>query len=69
MDLKELKTKTISELHNILSDLREKLRDSRFKDSSKQLKNIRAIRVIKRDIARVLTLINKDKKIKNNINK
>jgi ribosomal protein L29 len=61
MDLKELKTKTIAELHNILSDLREKLRDSRFKDSSKQLKNIRSIRVIKKDIARVLTLINKDK--------
>ncbi|HOZ53375.1 MAG TPA: 50S ribosomal protein L29 [bacterium] len=61
MDLKELKTKTIAELHNILSDLREKLRDFRFKDSSKQLKNIRGIRVIKKDIARVLTLINKDK--------
>lgn len=61
MDLKELKTKTIAELHNILSDLREKLRDFRFKDSSKQLKDIREIRVIKKNIARVLTLINKDK--------
>ncbi len=61
MDLKELKTKTIAELHNILSDFREKLRDFRFKDSSKQLKNIRGIRVLKKDIARVLTLINKDK--------
>lgn len=61
MDLKELKTKTIAELHNILSDFREKLRDFRFKDSSKQLKNIRGIRALKKDIARVLTLINKDK--------
>lgn len=61
MDLKELKTKKISELHNILSDLREKLREFRFKDSSKQLKNVREIRVIKKSIAKVLTLINKDK--------
>ena len=59
MELKELKTKTIPELHNILSDLRDKLRDLRFKDSNKQLKNIREIRKIKKDIARVLTTLNK----------
>ncbi|HPT08516.1 MAG TPA: 50S ribosomal protein L29 [bacterium] len=64
MDLKELKTKKVSELHDILADLRDKLRDHRFKDSSKQLKDIREIRVIKKNIAQVLTLINKDKEIK-----
>jgi ribosomal protein L29 len=64
MDLKELKTKKISELHDILSDLRDKLRDYRFKDSSKQLKDVREIRVIKKTIAQVLTLINKDKETK-----
>lgn len=60
MELKELKTKTITELHNLLADLRDKLRESRFKDSNKQLKNIRGIRLIKKEIAQVLTLINKD---------
>ncbi len=61
MDLKELKTKKEADLHNILSDLRDKLRVLRFKDSNKQLKNIREIRVIKKDIARVLSLINNKK--------
>lgn len=64
MDFKELKTKTISELQDILSDLRDKLRDFRFKDSSKQLKNIREIRKAKKNIAQVLTLINKNKENK-----
>jgi ribosomal protein L29 len=64
MDFKELKTKTIAELQNILSDLRDKLRDFRFKDSSKQLKNIREIRKTKKNIAQVLTLINKNKENK-----
>jgi len=61
MDFKELKTKKVSELHDTLADSRDKLRELRFKDSNKQLKNIREIRVIKKGIARVLTLINKNK--------
>lgn len=61
MEFKELKTKKISELHNILADLRDKSRELRFKDSNKQLKNVRGIREIKKEIAQVLTLINKDK--------
>ncbi len=61
MDLKELKTKSIPELHNILADLRDKLREFRFKDSNKQLKDVRSIRNLKKEIAQVLTLINKDK--------
>ena len=59
MELKELKKKSKSELHHILSEEREKLRESRFKDANKQLKNIREIREIKHLIARVLTLLNK----------
>lgn len=47
MDFKELKTKSISELHSILAEWRDKLRELRFKDSNKQLKNIREIRAIK----------------------
>lgn len=63
MDLKELKNKTEKELQKLLSESREKLRDLRFKDGNKQLKNVREIRQVKATIAQILTLINK-----NNIN-
>lgn len=62
MDLKELKSKTEKELRELLNQSRDKLRDLRFKDANKQLKDVREIRVIKRTIARVLTLINRQKK-------
>jgi ribosomal protein L29 len=57
MEFKELKTKTEKELKQILNESREKLRDLRFKDANKQLKNVREIRVIKKTIAKILTLI------------
>jgi ribosomal protein L29 len=61
MELKELKKKTESELHKILSESRDKLRDLRFKDANKQLKNVREIRKVKEVIAHVLTLLNSNK--------
>ncbi len=57
MEFKELKNKTEKELKQILSESRDKLRDLRFKDANKQLKNVREIRVIKKSIARILTLL------------
>ena len=41
MDFKELKSKTEHELHSFLATSREKLRELRFKDSNRQLKNVR----------------------------
>jgi len=61
MDIKELKSKTEHELHSFLATSREKLRELRFKDSNRQLKNVREIRVVKQAIARVLTLLKKKK--------
>ena len=61
MEFKELKIKEKKELQQLLIVNREKLRDLRFKDSNKQLKNIREIRVIRNLIARILTLLNKQK--------
>ncbi len=58
MELKELKKKSEKELHKILAESRDKLRDLRFKDANKQLKNVREIRKIRGTIARVLTLLN-----------
>lgn len=58
MEFKELKTKSESELHKLLADTRDKLRDLRFKDASKQLKDVRQIRISKKVVANILTLLN-----------
>ncbi|MHB8904366.1 MAG: 50S ribosomal protein L29 [Patescibacteria group bacterium] len=61
MEFKELISKETSELEKLLASNRAKLRELRFKDSNKQLKNIREIRSIRQLIARILTTINKQK--------
>lgn len=61
MEFKEIQQKSVSELHKLLADSRDKLRELRFKDSNKQLKNVREIRKIKAQIAQVFTLLNKQK--------
>ncbi|MFA5188603.1 MAG: 50S ribosomal protein L29 [Patescibacteria group bacterium] len=62
-ELKELKLKSETELKKLLGSSREKLRDLRFKVSQNQLKNIRETRIIKKKIAKILTLL-KQKSIK-----
>lgn len=59
MDIKELQTKSQAELQKMLQASREKLRDLRFKEANKQLKDIRAIRRERLLVARLLTLLNK----------
>lgn len=59
MDIKELQTKSIAELQKMLAESRERLRDLRFKEANKQLKDIRAIRRERLLVARLLTLLNK----------
>lgn len=59
MEWKELKIKTEKELHSLLAEYRNKLRELRFKDANKQLKNVREIRKTREVIARVSTLLNK----------
>lgn len=61
MKIKDLQNKSQEEKQEILNLKREKLRDLRFKDSNKQLKNIREIRLIKKEIAQILTYINQKK--------
>lgn len=61
MDYKELKNKKTSELHQLLSENRDKLRDLRFKDANKQLKNVREIRQIREIISQILTILNSKK--------
>jgi len=62
MEFKELNKKTESELNRILKEEKGKLRDLIFDLSSGKVKNVREIRVIKKDIAQILTIFNARKK-------
>lgn len=53
MKQKEIIQKSFEELERLLAELRERLRETRFKAANKQLKNVREIRVLKRTIARI----------------
>jgi large subunit ribosomal protein L29 len=55
MEMKELKDKSSKELNALLDEQREQLRTLRFRDASGQLKQVRDIRQVRRDIARILT--------------
>ena len=57
MKTKELKQKSKDELQKLLQNLREKMRQLRFNLASGKVKNIREIRQIKKDIARILTML------------
>ncbi len=61
MEFKELKTKSENELHRTLATLRNEVRELRFKDASKQLKDVREIREKRITIANILTLLNSKK--------
>jgi len=56
--MKELRVKSEKELRRQLSSLREQLRDLSFKIHSKEVKNNHLLKVVKKDIARILTVIN-----------
>lgn len=53
----ELRQRPESELKKLLADNRERLRVLRFDLASGKVKNVREIRKIKKDIARILTLL------------
>lgn len=55
MKFKDLQNKTKEDLQRILQEERDKLRDLRFKDSNKQLKNVKEIKATRVDIAQILT--------------
>ena len=57
MKIAELRQKPKPELQKTLQDNREKLRQMRFDLVSGKIKNVREIRKIKKDIARILTLL------------
>ena len=57
MKTSELRQKSQPELNKLLMEDRERLRVLRFDLASGKVKNVREIRKIKKDIARILTLL------------
>ena len=57
MKTSELKQKPKLELQKLLLDSRERLRSLRFDLASGKVKNVREIRTLKKDIARILTFL------------
>lgn len=55
MDFKELRQKSPVELQRLLQEKRDQLRDRRFKVAQGQHKDVRELRELKHDIARLLT--------------
>ncbi len=62
MKAKELREKDIEELKNLLGKQREKLLKVRFHLAMGRLKNVREIRKIKKDIARILTILSEKRR-------
>jgi large subunit ribosomal protein L29 len=56
MKIQDLRQKTKPELETLLKELREKLRQMRFDLSAGKVKNVREIRMLRKDIARILTI-------------
>ena len=66
MDFKELKNKKEKDLEKLIEEKRERIRQLRFAIASGKVKNVREMRNLRKDIARILTILNnKEKEGKN----
>jgi len=61
MKNKELKVKNEKQLIDLLAELRNKFMEMRFKVAQRQLKKVHEIKTVKRDIARILTILEQKK--------
>ena len=64
MKIRELRQKSEKELQETLVSLRDKLRELRFNLTGGKVKNIKEVHQTKKNIARVLTLLNEHAKRK-----
>ena len=62
MKIEELKNKTLDQLRSILIDLKKESFNLRFQKANGQLENTARVTIVKRSVARVLTLINSKSK-------
>ncbi len=66
MKMEELKQKNKEELKKMSFELKEKLRQFRFDLSSGKVKNVKSMRMARKDVARILTTLNQKLWRKNN---
>ena len=62
MLVKDLRGKSVDELNQLIEDFKAELFTLRFQNSTGQLEQPHKIRAVKKDIARVFTVINEKKK-------
>ncbi|MFA5013776.1 MAG: 50S ribosomal protein L29 [Candidatus Paceibacterota bacterium] len=60
MKSKELIKQNTAELNKLLLEKRQKMQATRFKASSGGIKNVKEFKENKKDIARILTILNND---------
>lgn len=58
MQAKEIRNRDQKELQELLLNSRKRLSDMKFDVSAKKLKNIKELSLLKKEIARILTVIN-----------
>ena len=58
MDARELRDKTPDQLREALADLKKEAFNLRFQQATGQLENTARMRSVRRDVARVLTVLN-----------
>ena len=58
MKAEDLRSKTVDELTDNLNDLAKEAFNLRFQQASGQLENTARVRVVRRDIARIKTILN-----------
>lgn len=58
MAFKDIEKKSLKDLHLLLAEKREEMRELKFQLASNQLKRIRKVRAVKKEIAQILTRIN-----------
>ena len=61
MKISEIKKLDIAKLNEKLTELRNKSRELRFSIANNQLKDVRQLREVKKDIAKILTALNEQR--------
>lgn len=62
MKFKELQNKDTSQLHRLLAQYRDDIRQLNFKVASNQLRDVKQLRKTKKTVAKILTLLNQREK-------
>ena len=57
MNVKDIREKTVAELNDMLKDLKEELFKLRFRNAVNQLENPMRLTAVKKDIAKVKTVL------------